>query len=200
MRSSHSQAGSGAHLFKVAFICTGNRARSPFAAALLSKCVLNLPVSARSFGTLDLGVVPALPEARRVALAYGVDLATHQSTPLLAGDLSGFDLAVGFEPMHVASAVVIGGIPRERAFQLIELSDALGSQRSAKNVDCWAELLQLAHERRVRGTKRAVTIVDPVGRGAEVVASVFEEIAMHVAALAEMLFGSDCPEARCRSV
>jgi protein-tyrosine-phosphatase len=49
-----------ADVFRVAFVCTGNRFRSPLAAALFRSAAEGLPVEVASAGTLDLGGVGAL--------------------------------------------------------------------------------------------------------------------------------------------
>jgi len=49
--------------FRIDFVCTGNRFRSPLAAELLRRAIGGLPVEVASVGTLDLGPLSALPEA-----------------------------------------------------------------------------------------------------------------------------------------
>ena len=68
---------------------------------------------------------PALPGAVRAAAAFGVDLSDHRARALGAGALAGAELAIGFEPAHVAAAVPTGGVTAERAFLLAELADVL---------------------------------------------------------------------------
>ena len=62
-------------LFSAVFVCTGNRFRSPLAAALLGRIAQGLPVVTASYGTLDVEGLPALPEV--VALAAEADLELH---------------------------------------------------------------------------------------------------------------------------
>lgn len=109
----------------VVFLCTGNRARSPVAEALFRRRVEGLPVNVSSYGTLDLGSKPVLPEALAAASSLGVDLAAHRSRVILPGLLAGADLVVGFEPVHLATAVEVGEADPERAFVLLELPDVL---------------------------------------------------------------------------
>jgi protein-tyrosine phosphatase len=106
---------------QVAFVCTGNRFRSPLAAALLAREAGGLPVRIVSLGTLDLGSKPALPEAVALAEEIGLDLSGHASRNLAAVELEGFDLVLGFERMHVMAAVVEARAPLERTFTLPEL-------------------------------------------------------------------------------
>ena len=110
---------------QVAFVCTGNRFRSPLAAALLERETQGLPVRIASLGTLDLGRRPALPEAIEIAGTMGLDLSGHRARGLAAVDLAPFDLVLGFEARHVRSAVVEARAGRERTFTLPELVELL---------------------------------------------------------------------------
>ena len=113
-------------VFRVIFVCTGNRFRSPLAAALFRAAADGLPVEVSSAGTLELTDVGALPEAEDAAREFGVDLSTHHATPVSRTPLSDVDLVVGFERMHVLTAVVDGGAQRGRSFTLPELAVLLG--------------------------------------------------------------------------
>ena len=124
-------AGLKSPVARVAFICTANRARSPFAAALLGFHARDLPVVVESFGVLDQGGAPALPGAVRAAAEFGVDLSMHRASVLYGGELEAVELAVGFEPAHVAGAVATGGVSPERAFLLTELAQVLEIRRAS---------------------------------------------------------------------
>jgi protein-tyrosine-phosphatase len=50
----------------------------------------------------------------------GVDLAAHVARRVAPAELERVDLVLGFEQTHVATAVIDGGAPRERAFTLPE--------------------------------------------------------------------------------
>jgi protein-tyrosine-phosphatase len=106
---------------RVVFVCTGNRARSVLAAALLARETGGLPLLVESRGTLDLGEAGPLPDAVAAGARLGLDLSAHTARPLARGELVRADLVLGFEPSHVAAAVVDGGAARERAFTLPEL-------------------------------------------------------------------------------
>jgi protein-tyrosine phosphatase len=114
-------------VFRVVFVCTGNRFRSPLAAALLEREADGLPIEVSSVGTLDLGGVEALPEAVEAAARFGVELSQHRTRALSPERLRDADLVVGFERMHVMTAVVDAGVPRQRAFTLPELVSLLPS-------------------------------------------------------------------------
>jgi protein-tyrosine phosphatase len=115
------------HELEIAFVCTGNRFRSPLAAALLAEDAKGLPVQITSLGTLDLGPAPALPEALEVAERLGLDLSEHRAQALTQLDLEPFDLVLGFERAHVAAAVLDGHARLERTFTLPELVALLDS-------------------------------------------------------------------------
>lgn len=111
---------------QVAFVCTGNRFRSPLAAALLAREAEGLPLRILSLGTLDLGSKPALPEAVAIAEELGLDLSGHASRNLGSVELEPFDLVLGFERKHVMASVVEAGARIERTFSLPELVELLG--------------------------------------------------------------------------
>jgi protein-tyrosine phosphatase len=112
-------------VFNVVFVCTGNRFRSPLAAALMRRAADGIPVEISSVGTLDVGGVGALPEAEEAAARLGVDLADHRARQLTDQSLRDADLVVGFERMHVLAAVVDGGASRDSTFTLPELARLL---------------------------------------------------------------------------
>ena len=87
---------------KVVFVCTGNRFRSPMAAALLRQFAPEVPLELSSRGMLDLGSVPVLPEALDEGARLGLDLSGHLTRPLVPGELADTELVVGFERRHVA--------------------------------------------------------------------------------------------------
>jgi protein-tyrosine-phosphatase len=175
------------HEFQVVFICTGNRARSPFSAELLRRYSRDVPVAVDSFGTLDLGHAPALGNAVWAARIFQIDLSEHRARPLLAGALESADLAIGFETFHVAAAVVEGGAARERAFLMTELAELL-AQVGASRDRRPERTIELAHARRT-SVSSAAHLRDPVGRSKEEFQRTFEQIEHLVAAIAVGLFG-----------
>lgn len=146
-----------------------------------------MPIVVQSFGTLDLPPGPILPAAWRTALPYGVDLAGHRSRVLGEGDLEHVDLAIGFEPSHVAAAVVTGSIAKARAFLLTELTTLL---RQLPELDTAGlapeELIRLANA--ARPLPRSPSAVgDPAGRGDREFMSTFARIEEHVAFIGRVL-------------
>jgi protein-tyrosine-phosphatase len=117
--------------FRAVFVCTGNRFRSPLAAALFRREAeqLGVSVDVQSFGLLEPDGSPALGEALELGNGFGVELASHRSRALRSGALQDVDLVVGFERMHVAAAVVDAGARREVTYTLPELVSLLAEVR-----------------------------------------------------------------------
>jgi protein-tyrosine-phosphatase len=154
----------------VAFICTGNRVRSAVAAELLRRLGGDA-FQVASYGTLDLGAIPALPQAIAAAAKHGVDLSHHLTTPLASTDLAATDLVLGFERFHVAAAVVEAGAVRQRTFTLPELVELLRELESDPEAPFSGvrsharDLVARAAERRAETgtTARVPEIRDPFG-------------------------------------
>lgn len=117
--------------FRAAFVCTGNRFRSPLASALFRRETerLGVAVDVQSFGLLDLDGSPVLGEALELGNGLGVELASHRSLALHPGALEDVDLVVGFERVHIAAAVVDAGARREVTYTLPELVVLLAEVR-----------------------------------------------------------------------
>jgi protein-tyrosine phosphatase len=180
--------------FQVVFICTGNRFRSPLAAELFRSVAVGVPIAVRSFGTLDLGSMTALPEAVEHAGRLGVDLTGHRATCLAGDTLDDPDLVLGFERAHVAAAVVEAGARRERTFtlpelvDLLELDDALprGAEPLAQ---ARAALVRAdARRRESGGTAGYPELADPLGRGSRVAHDTADRIRELTTRLATLLF------------
>jgi protein-tyrosine-phosphatase len=176
---------------RVAFICTANRARSPFAAAVFREKLGELPVLVESFGMLEQGGAPALEGAVRTARTFGIDLSEHRARALHAGDLEGAQLAVGFEPAHVAAAVGVGGIAPGRAFLLSELAgvveiDVLPWPPGSDDLE---SRVVHANARRFASAHVLRAVADPVGGSDRRFRRTYEEIDRMVAIIAMRLFG-----------
>lgn len=187
------------HRFAVVFVCTGNRARSPIAEALLRERARGAPVDVGSRGTSDVLDSPALPDALTAAAGLGVDLSGHRSRPLATGELAGVDLVVGFEPFHVAAAVVDGGARREVAFTLPELAELLGRLDPDRSEDVDVperarRAVRRAHAERVgRPWPPTLSVEDPLGKGRDVFVRVAREIDAAVDQLVVAILGSSTP-------
>ena len=153
-------------VFDIVVICSGNRFRSPIAQAVLQEASTGLPVRVGSAGTLDLQPGPALPQAIAFGKPLGLDLSAHASRRVSGFDLSDADLVIGFESIHVATAVIDAGARRERTFLLTELVELLAdvAPEDAGPVERARSIVGQANELRNRGpTSRRQEIADPVG-------------------------------------
>lgn len=179
--------------FDVVFVCTGNRARSPLAAAFLAALVEPALVVVSSRGTLSTGPAPALREAVAAGAARGVDLSGHRSATIARGELANADLVVGFEPFHVATAVLDGGALRERAFtilELVEILERLGQDDLLPSGSDPAAVMVKAYGAR-RGTiLSAPALADPFGASQKEFDRVAETIERLIATMAWGLFAS----------
>lgn len=177
--------------FDVVFICTGNRFRSAIAEALLTQLTEGLPVRASSAGTLDLGPAAVLPEALELAPALGIDLTAHRARCIRDVDFRDADLVLGFELIHLATAVVDCGAPRDRSFTLPELVALLpASASAAADGDLVAharEAVRGAHERRDSDGRR-LELADPLGGSPELFRQTAAEIRVLTERLAAALF------------
>jgi protein-tyrosine phosphatase len=179
---------------EIVFVCTGNRARSPLAEALLRRRIAGNRVRVVSRGTMDTAAAGVLPEMMRAADGLGVDLTSHVTRPLARGELANVSLVVGFEPWHVASAVVDGKAPAEVAFTLLELLSSLERlgkpDMSRDPVAGLGDLVRRAHAHRPGGDRmRAPSIADPLGASQETFDRLAADIAAMVDSLAFLMFG-----------
>ena len=179
---------------EIVFVCTGNRARSPLAEALLQRRLADTAVRVVSRGTTDIGPAGVLPEMMHAARGLGADLAAHVARPLARGELANSSLVVGFEPSHVASAVVDGKASADVAFTLLELLstlERLGKPDMSRDpVAGLGDLVRRAHAHRPGGDRlRAPSIADPLGASQETFDRLAADIAAMVDSLAFLMFG-----------
>jgi protein-tyrosine phosphatase len=179
--------------FSITCLCTGNRFRSPLAEALLRSRLERWPVSVSSYGIVDLPSGPAFEEAVRLGAGFGVDLAAHRSRPLVGADLAEQDLVIGFELIHVATAVVDAGAQRDRAFTLPELAGYLRpAGADGSSVEAARDAVHQAAELRKQAPAIPQEIADPVG-GSD---RLHSDAAQQIASLAEVVSSCLFPDHR----
>lgn len=179
--------------FSLLFLCTGNRFRSPLAAAFVRRLTIGLPVTVVSAGTLPVGDAPALPEALELGAWCGVDLSPHRARQLAPEHLLEVDLLVGFEQIHVRDAVIDGGADRRLAFtlgELVRLLGELGAPEPGRPPIAMAkERVRLAHELRDGSISSSGDVPDPFGGPKKGYRSTAVRVQRLSIALVESLFG-----------
>ena len=183
--------------FRVAFVCTGNRFRSPLAAGVFADeaARIGVGVDVDSFGVLDVAAAPALPEALELGTSFGVDLAAHRARALSRDTFAPHDLVVGFERFHLATAVVDGGARRDATYTLPELVALLGDAEPVAVDDPIAyarvELARVAKVRDAGPAFRGVPeIADPLGLPRRAQRTIAETVVQQTRELARCLFGA----------
>lgn len=186
-------------MFKITFVCTGNRCRSPLAAALVRRLKADTPLEVSSCGTMDVEGAPSPPGAIEAARALGVDLSPHRSSYMMSCDLLNQDLVIGFERSHIAAAVVDGGAEHGRTFLLLELIRVLeqgdpplahlGIEASAR-----ARIEHADGLRRSSGFVAGEEIEDPIGGPATVHRRTAERLDELCERLVRLLFPAPRPE------
>jgi len=169
----------------VVFVCTGNRFRSPLAAALFERALTNRQGTVESAGTLHLGPLPPFPETIEEGRRLGIDLSGHRARSVCQVDLRSADLVLGFEQMHLATAVVEAGALRDRSFTLPELVDLLHARPETGR-----EAIAVANAFRdnERRTLQPPEIADPAGKGGQAFQQTADDIDELVTELVARLF------------
>lgn len=180
-------------VFSVVFVCTGNRCRSPYAAARLRALAYDRPVHVESEGTLDSPGHRSPSELVEVAAGRELLLEEHRARPISAGSLSAFDLVIGFTFDHVAAAVVEGGAARQGTFTLPELARLLVEVEIPKDlpaVERARAMIERAGALRDPGFTRE-EVSDPFGGPRSAYEEMADEIDGHLKVVAERLFGTE---------
>jgi protein-tyrosine phosphatase len=170
---------------RIVFVCTGNRFRSPLAAAYLRRLLAGEGFEISSCGTG--GATQArrgvLPEAQEVAATSAIDLSSHRTRWIGEADLHEADLVLGFERSHVAAAVLEAGAPRSKTFMVTELVHLLarnGLSQADDHATYVRELVAAADEARAGAGPPNTEVPDPYGRSRQT----YERTALEVWRLA----------------
>jgi protein-tyrosine phosphatase len=179
--------------FEIVVICSGNRFRSPLVAAYLREVTSGLPVRVASAGTLDLGSLPALDGAVNTARELGLDLSDHSTRFIGNVRLATADLVLGFERMHMTTAVIERRARRSRVFtlpELVSLLEHLEPPTATDPIERAREAIARANRARGRDSgMRAPEIDDPIGTSARAQRRTAQELIDLTARLVTELFG-----------
>lgn len=155
----------------VLFVCTANRIRSPFAAAVANRMARDsgIPVVADSAGFGAAGL-PAMDQMIRAAERFDIDLTDHLSRQLDATILESSHLVLTMTGRHVLDVGDIDSSALGRTLMLREAADGalrVGTpQWNAPAVRRWsAELTARPIDVLLRGE---LDVPDPVGRSQRV--------------------------------
>jgi protein-tyrosine phosphatase len=150
----------------VLVICTGNRFRSPLAAAVLTHELRGVPVKVFSRGTLDVGSLPPLVEAIDISRKLGLDVSKHRARPLRPEDLRGVDLVIGFETQHLEAAQQAGVSPVALfdLEQIVKLLVRLDRRPSRRDYAASVRNLLAEADSQRDAPSVVVEIEDPIGK------------------------------------
>jgi protein-tyrosine phosphatase len=155
---------------RIVFVCTGNRFRSPLAAAYVRRLLSGLGFEIVSCGTAgDARTARGpLPEAEEIAVSSAIDLSQHRTCSLDQAHLADADLVLGFERVHVAMAVLDGGAPQTKTFLFTELVDLLPRRAAPTDLRDPAArvraLVAAADRARIAAATSSAEVPDPYGQ------------------------------------
>lgn len=167
----------------VLFVCTANRIRSPFAAAVARRTAAEegLGLRIESAG-LDPGGIPAMDRMVEVASGYGVDLSDHMSREVTDELIDATDLVVAMTGSHVIDLAGTFPEAQARTVTLREAASAvttIGAPEWEPNaVRRWAAKVTQRPLATLLGGE--VDIADPVGRSRRVHKRTAAEIIEHL--------------------
>ena len=187
----------------ILLLCTGNVCRSVMAQAMLS--ALAPAVSVTSAGLLRGGQPPPA-EVVSVMAARGIDVASHRSHRVSAGDLAAVDLIVGLGREHARHAVVLRPECWPRTFTLRELLRrglATGPRAPGEPLGDWLARAGGGRTRReLLGSAAADDVPDPYGgpfAGYQAAADLLDGLTRDLAALGRLDLAGGAGVSRTRS-
>jgi protein-tyrosine-phosphatase len=183
--------------FDIAVLCSGNRFRSPLATALIRRrAPQGVRVASAAAASRASGNV--LPEALELGPIYGVNLESHRARPLPPRALASAGLVLGFERLHLGTAIDLGGAPPAASFTLPELVELLEAIPAASIEGLppgprARRAVALAHELRTRRDHdhdAVPELSDPLGSSHVVFVELAATIDRLVARMCNRLFGA----------
>jgi protein-tyrosine-phosphatase len=158
--------------------------------------VPDVPLETSSFGLREVDGAPVLPEATVAAERLALDVSPHRARRLAGELLDEADLVIGFERIHVATAVLEAGAPREKTFTLPELVELLEEVDPPDEPDPVARargaLVRVEWDRDSRPDRTMFPeLGDPWGGPPELFTSVGGEVEDLSRRLAAALFGEE---------
>ncbi|MGB3675530.1 MAG: hypothetical protein WA988_13930 [Candidatus Nanopelagicales bacterium] len=167
--------GHAAEPFRLLFVCTANRCRSPMAEYLARQSLAGREINAEvvSAGRLG-GRYAASPGAVAAMAKRGIDLRGHTSAPIDPDTLAHADLVLVMERAHLADIYQTRSDALSRSFTLTEFP-ALMQAAATESVDAGATPIQRARQRvalaneardpaRILVDDHSTDIADPMGR------------------------------------
>lgn len=161
---------------------------------MLRSLAADLAIEFHSYGLYDLGPEPPLREALVAAERLEIDISQHRARPLRGESLAASDLVLGFERIHVATAVVDAGARRERTFtlpELVGLLEGVEITAAADPLDRGRLAVSAAHERRAANAPDEVLpeVADPWSQPNAVYAEAAHAVDVYCRRLVRQLFG-----------
>ena len=152
----------------IVVLCTANVCRSPMAAALLTRrlAALGVTVPVRSAGMTGSGD-PPLPEVISVMASYGIQISSHRSRVVCAGDLASAALVLAMSRDHLRYAAATEPGVWPRAFTLKELvrrGEQIGPRPPSEPLSRWLSRVHAGRERTsLLGDSPDDDVADPAG-------------------------------------
>lgn len=187
-------------VLEIEVVCTGNIARSPFAAALLeaearARLGAAVPVWVRSSGVHGWDGRPAVEGMRREAAARGLDLSRHRSSPTRAAEVQRAHLVLTMTEAQRQAVAGMAPGAAERAFTLREVARLLDAvappHPEGTPVARVVAVIGAAHRARARvpAPPGPEDVLDPYGGSGAAYARTAAELTDLVMRVAERLFG-----------
>lgn len=157
--------------FRLLFVCTANRCRSPMGEALARRALADRSVEAEvvSAGRMS-GGHSASPGAVDAMSRRGIDLSSHRSAPLDPDTLTAADLILVMEREHLSDVFEVEPSVIERTFTLGEFPALLkaSSGTAEHQADTPSTRIEHAHAQRdparILAVDTSSDIADPMGR------------------------------------